>query len=154
MKYDIKEYPHEAFVQESMIRYLTNKGYSKSMDYKGLSEAGVDIRVRHKDYSRFFLIECKGGAIKAKSVSGTESVNFTMGLGQIIQRIHSKTIPTAAKGAYKYGVAYPAHFKEKHLWKLHYNVCRQLNLYVFFVDMDGNVEEYNWQRIKKEYPDD
>ena len=154
MKETTSTYPHESFIQDSIIAYLANKGYSKNVVSKDLHEHGVDIRVCNKNYSRYFLVECKGGAINAKSVTGTESVNFVMGLGQIITRIHSKTIPMAVKGADKYGVAYPAHFKEKHLSKIHWTVCKQLNLHLFFVDKNGDVEEYNWQRIKKEYPDD
>ncbi len=71
-------YPHESFIQDSIVTYLAGKGYSKNVVSKDLHEHGVDVRVCNKNYSRYFLVECKGGAINAKSVTGTESVNFVI----------------------------------------------------------------------------
>lgn len=141
-------YPYEPFIQDSVIKYLADKGYSKNIVSKGLHEHGADIRVCNEKYSRYWLVECKGGSRNAKNTGSADVSNFLVGLAQIITRIHSKTMPTATKGSNKYGVAYPDYFKDKHLKKVHWTVCKQLNLHFFFVDKDGNVEEYNWQRIR------
>lgn len=147
-------YPYEPFIQDSVSKYLAEKGYSKNIISKGLHEHGVDIRVCNENYGRYWLVECKGGARNAKNASSADVSNFLVGLAQIITRIHSKTIPTAIKGSNKYGVAYPDYFKDKHLKKVHWTVCKQLNLYFFFVDKKGNVEEYDWRKMKKEFPDE
>lgn len=53
------------------------------------------------------------------------------------------------KYRYKYGVGYPASFREIVVRRLPYDVCDKLNLYLFFVDEDGTVEEIDWKQLKK-----
>ncbi len=146
-----KRYPYETFIQKMIIAYLEDKGYTKVINASDLREHGVDIKVRNKDYSRYWLIEVKGGSTSnnAKSV---DTNNFVFGLGQIVTRIQSITEPKASAGSNKYGVAYPDYFR-KYLERkrLHWNVCKNLNLTIFLVDKDGVVEEYDWKKIKNEF---
>ena len=146
-------YPYEPFIQAATVKYLASIGYSQNIKAKKLREHGVDIRVKNNKYSRYWLIECKGGPRRAKHPNASAISSFWCGLGQILTRIHSKTQPTGASGSNKYGIAYPDYFKDKFLKKIHWHVCKQLNLYFFFVDPHGHVEMYDWQRIKQEFPD-
>ena len=146
-----KGFPYEQFIQDAMIMYLEGKGYTKVVNASKLWEHGVDIKVRNKDYSRYWIIEVKGGST-SKNARSVDTNNFVFGLGQIVTRIQSITEPKASKGSNKYGVAYPDYFK-KYLERkrLHWNLCKNLNLTIFLVGEDGVVEEYDWKRIKKEF---
>src|SRR3989344_7893203 len=97
----------EKFVQDSIIEYLFRKGWSRNLRSKTEKEHGVDIKVRHNNYSRYWLIEVKGDASKnAKYPRSHREVNFNLALGQIITRM-----PTSGargyKYRYKYGVGFP-----------------------------------------------
>ncbi len=139
----------EGFVQERTIDYLTKNGWSTSLRSKTLREHGVDIKVRNDKFSRYWLIEVKGDASpKAKHPSSHREVNFNLALGQIITRM--KTGGTRSyKYRYKYGVSYPKSFKDVVVRRLPYDVCDKLNLYVFFVDENGEVEMLGWKDLKK-----
>lgn len=138
----------EDFVQEKIIEYLTNNGWSTSLKSKTLKEHGVDIKVRNDKVSRYWLIECKGDASPtAKFPKSHREVNFNLALGQIITRMRSDGA-RGYKYRYKYGVGYPASFREIVLRRLPYDVCDKLNLYVFFVSEDGVVELFDWKKIK------
>lgn len=50
----------ERFVTDAMVRWLARHGWDRGMRVKGLRDKGVDIRVRHNRYPRYFLIETKG----------------------------------------------------------------------------------------------
>lgn len=138
----------ENFVQDKIIDYLTNNGWSKCLKSKSLKEHGVDIKVRNNKVSRYWLIECKGDASPtAKYPKSHREVNFNLALGQIINRM--QTAGTRAyKYRYKYGVGYPSSFKEIVLRRLSYDVCDKLNLYVFFVNEVGKVDLYDWRNIR------
>jgi len=139
----------EYFVQEKIIEYLTQNGWSTSLKSKTLKEHGVDIKVRNNKFSRYFLIECKGDASeKAKYPKSHREVNFNLALGQIITRMQT-TGTRAYKYRYKYGVGYPASFRDVVMRRLPYDVCDKLNLYVFFVDESGSVEMLGWRDLKK-----
>ena len=101
----VNKYPYESFIQESVLNYLNNKNYSKGIAKK-LWEHGVDIKVKHSEYSRYWLVEVKGGS-KSKHANAVDANNFVFGLGQIITRIQSMADPQAKTGSNKYGVAYP-----------------------------------------------
>lgn len=139
----------EDFVQEKVIDYLTSQGWSTSLKAKTLKEHGVDIKVRINKFSRYFLIECKGDASpKAKYPRSHREVHFNLALGQIITRMQTDRA-RGYKYGYKYGVGYPASFKDMVLRRLPYDVCDKLNLYIFFVDDNGQVEQYDWKQIKQ-----
>jgi len=139
----------EDFVQEKIIDHLKSEGWSTSLRAKNLKEHGVDIKVRNDKFSRYWLIECKGDASpKAKYPRSHREVNFNLALGQIITRMQTNGT-RSYKYRYKYGVGYPASFKEIVLRRLSFDVCDKLNLYVFFVQESGEVEQYDWRSIKE-----
>lgn len=139
----------EDFVQEKIIDYLQSQGWSKSLKAKGLKEHGVDIKVRNDKFSRYWLIEVKGDASpKAKYPRSHREVNFNLALGQIITRMKSGGA-RGYKYRYKYGVGYPQSFRSIAVRRLPYDVCDKLNLYLFFVDEEGNVEVLDWKELRK-----
>lgn len=138
----------EDFVQDKIIEYLNQKGWSKSLKSKTLKEHGVDIKVRNDKFARYWLIEVKGDASPtAKYPRSHREVNFNLALGQIITRMGTGR-KRGYKYGYKYGVGYPASFKDIVLRRLPFDVCDKLNLYVFFVDENGEVEMFDWKKIK------
>ena len=143
-------YPYEPFIQKAVLEHLAKNNYSTG-ESRELWEHDVDIKMRNSSYSRYWLIEVKGGS-NSENKRSVETNNFVFGLGQIVTRIQSATNPQAKTGSNKYGVAYPYYFikylKNK---RLHWNLCKNLNLYIFLVNEVGEVEEYNWKRIKDEF---
>jgi len=138
----------EDFVQDKIIEYLNQNGWSKNLKSKTLKEHGVDIKVRNNKFSRYFLIEVKGDASPtAKFPKSHREVNFNLGLGQIITRMGTDR-KRGYKYGYKYGVGYPSSFKDIVLRRLPFDVCDKLNLYVFFADENGEVEMFDWKKIK------
>lgn len=139
----------EPFVQDNIIYYLKKQGWNSSLKSKGLNEIGVDIKVRNNKFSRYWLIEVKGDpSEKVKSPSGSRNSSFNSALGQIVTRMHTNR-KRAYKYGYKYGVGFPSSFRKMVLKKLPYDVCDKLNLYVFFVNSKGEVEELDHRKIKK-----
>ena len=103
-------------------------GRRAKMKAKGLKEHGVDIKVKNDKVSRYWLIEVKGDASpRAKSPSSHREVNFNLGLGQILTRMHTDG-GRGYKYRYKYGVGYPKSFKDKVVRRLPYDICDKLNL--------------------------
>jgi len=138
----------EKFVQDSIIEYLFRKGWSRNLRSKGLDEHGVDIKVRHNNFSRYWLIECKGDASKtAKYPRSHREVCFNLALGQIITRMKSGG-KRGYKYGYKYGVGFTAAFRDLVVRRLPSNVADKLNLYVFLVSEDGKVEMLDWKKLK------
>ncbi|MBI4226175.1 DUF3883 domain-containing protein [Candidatus Roizmanbacteria bacterium] len=138
----------EKFVQDSIITFLTQNGWSKNIRSKTEKEHGVDIKVRNDKFSRYFLIEVKGDAsAKAKYPRSHREVNFNLALGQIITRMQTNGV-RGYKYRYKYGVGYPISFREIVLRRLSYDVCDKLNLYLFFVNHEGAVEMFDWRGVK------
>lgn len=139
----------EDFVQEQIIKHLTSNGWSTSLKAKTLKEHGVDIKVGNDKFSRYWLIEVKGDASPtAKYPKSHREVNFNLAVGQIITRMQT-TGARAYKYRYKYGIGYPASFKDLVMRRLPYDVCDKLNLYVFLVDENGAVEMIGWRDLKK-----
>lgn len=139
----------EGFVQKSLIDYLGQAGWSKSLQGKELWEHGVDIKVRNDKFSRYWLIEVKGDpSLKVKNPSGSMSSSFNSALGQIITRMHRQGA-RGYKYGYKYGIAFPSSFRSMVLRKMPFDVLDKLNLYIFFVDSIGQVEEIDWKTLKK-----
>lgn len=136
----------ESFIQKRIIKYLTEKGY-KLIKPKGLREHGVDIKMKHKTYGRYFLVECKGDpSEKVKSPEGSRNSIMNSAIGQIITRMHTKR--KALYGGYNYGIAFPYSFKKRVLEKIPYYVCNRLRLSIFLVNAKGGVEEYNHRKLK------
>ncbi len=138
----------ENFVQDSVIKYLEVNGWGKSLNSKELWEHGVDIKVRNNKYSRYFLVEAKGDpSSKVKSPQGSMSSSFNSAVGQIITRMH-RDGASMYKYGYKYGIAFPSSFQKMVLKKLPFDVMHKLNLYLFFVNVDGDVEMMDWKVVK------
>ena len=139
----------EDFVQAQIIKHLASNGWSTSLKSKTLKEHGVDIKVRNDKFGRYFLIEVKGDASPtAKNPKSQREVNFNYAVGQIVTRMQT-TGARAYKYRYKYGIGYPASFKDLVVRRLPYDVCDKLNLHVFLVDENGAVEMLGWRDLKK-----
>lgn len=139
----------EDFVQDKIISYLNQNGWSRSLKSKTLKEHGVDIKVRNDKVARYWLIEVKGDASPtAKYPRSHREVNFNLALGQIVTRMITDGV-RGYKYRYKYGIGYPASFRSLVVRRLPYDVCDKLNLYVFFVDMEGSVELLGWRDLRK-----
>ena len=52
------------------------------------------------------------------------------------------------KYGYKYGIAFPISFKKMIFRKIPFDVMDKLNLYLFFIDNKGDVEEIDWKKLK------
>ena len=138
----------EDFVQKSVVEYLKVQGWSTSLRNAELWEQGVDIKVRNDKFSRFWLIEAKGDpSVKVKSPLGSISSSFNSAVGQIITRMHTNG-KRGYKYRYKYGIAFPISFRKMVLRKIPFDVMDKLNLYIFFVDKEGNVEQLSWVQMK------
>lgn len=95
----------EEFVKNSIIKYLSRKEWGTNLQFGSLRERGVDIKVRHNRYSRYFLIECKGQGIGRSS----SEVAFVYSLGQIISRMKSGDTTR-----YYYGLGLPEIYAKMH----------------------------------------
>jgi hypothetical protein len=139
----------EDFVQKSIIKHLELNGWSKSLISKELWEQGVDIKVRNNKFARYWLIEAKGDpSIKVINPSGSQSSSFNSALGQILTRMHRNGV-RGYKYGYKYGIAFPSSFRKMVIRKIPFDVMDKLNLYLFFVDSFGVVEELDWKKLKE-----
>lgn len=138
----------EDFVQRKIIEFLNNQGWSTSLKAKNLKEHGVDIKVRNNKFSRYWLIECKGDASeKAKYPRSHREVHFNLALGQILTRMQSNGT-RGYKYRYKYGVGYPSSFRDLVVRRIPFDVCDKLNLYIFLVNEQGEVELLDWKLLK------
>lgn len=130
----------EEFVKNSIIKYLSRKEWGTNLHFDSLRDRGVDIKVRHNRYSRYFLIECKGQGVGR----GSSEVAFVYSLGQIISRMKS-----GGTTRYYYGLGLPEKSAKIALRRLPWQVAKKLLLYVFSVDEKGNVKQNSWQELKK-----
>jgi hypothetical protein len=139
----------EDFVQKRLITYLEKQGWSKSLQSAELWEHGVDIKVRNNKFSRYWLIEAKGDPSESvKSPGGSRSSSLNSALGQILTRMH-RNGKRVYKYGYKYGIALPHSFRGMAIKKIPFDVMDKLNLFIFFVDSRGVVEEIDWKTMKK-----
>ncbi len=138
----------ERFVQESIVEYLSRKGWSRNLRSKSEKEHGVDIKVRNNKFSRYWLVEVKGDASKtAKYPRSHREVNFNLAIGQIITRMKWDGKPGYKYGP-KYGVGFPESFEDLVRRRLPHDVCYKLNLHVFLVSEKGKVKYYSWKNLK------
>lgn len=125
----------EQFVKEAIIKYLSANGWGH-FQFGGLHEHGVDIRARHFKYTRYYLIEAKGGQ--------ASEVSFVFGLGQIITRMN-----ITKSTRYYYGLGLPEIAAKIALRRLPWQIAKKLYLIVLSVNADEEVEEYDWTSLKK-----
>lgn len=128
----------EEFVKRCVIKFLTNEGWSRNLDYDDLHVHGVDIKVTHSKYHRTFFIEAKGGSTGR---SGAE-VAFVYSLGQIVTRMKS------LKARYYFGIALPKKSAEIAIRRIPYQFAIAACLQVLSVDDSGKVVWYKPLDIK------
>ena len=137
----------ELFVQKCVRRHLLKSGFGIDLAHTELHEHGVDIKVKHQNYGRYYLVEAKGDPTpQVKSPEGWRSSAMNSALGQIITRMHTKR--KHGKYGYNYGIAFPSSFKKRVLGKIPYYVCKALRLNIFLVSRNGKVDEYTNRQLK------
>ena len=132
----------ERFVRRAVIKHLRKKGFKLNLEERETKEHGVDIRVRHYKYSRYFFVEVKGEpSANVKHPSSRREVDFLNALGQIVSRMRSKS-------KYWYGLAFPYTFKDKVIRRLPKEICKKLRIKVLLVNKEGKIEELTWRDFK------
>ena len=146
MENRIKKSITEEFVERAIIKYLSQNEWGTNLQFGGLREKGVDIKVRHNRYSRYFLIECKGEgkSLNDKSNNSHKEVAFVYSLGQVITRMKIN-----GSTRYYFGLGLPESSAKIALRRLPWQVAKKLLLYIFSVDKSGKVKQYSWQDLKK-----
>lgn len=129
----------EKFVKQAIIKWLYRNGWGRNLEVGELRDKGVDIRVRNNRFSRYFIIETKGGS---KIRQGYE-VAFIYSLGQIITRMK-----IGASTRYYYGLGLPEISARIAIRRVPWQVAKKLLLYVFSVDKKGKVKQYSWKNLK------
>lgn len=129
----------EEFVKRSIIKWLSQNEWGTNLEFGGLQDKGVDIKVRHNRYSRYFLIEAKGEG----KIRQADEVAFVYSLGQIITRMKS-----GGSTRNYYALGLPEVSAKIALRRIPWQVAKKLLLYIFAVDKKGKVTQYSWQDIK------
>lgn len=132
----------ERHVRRAIRDYLFRTGWGRNYQETETHERGVDIRVRHNTYARYFLIETKGES-SAKSAKSQRETAFVYSLGQIITRMQ------APRARYYYGLGLPTSSARIAVRRIPWQVAKQLLLYVFSVDTRGKVTRYSWKEMKE-----
>ncbi len=150
----------EEFVVEKIKEFLINKRngnwHEDKITQSKTHGHGVDIKlVGGKRNSEYFLIECKGKSY-SKSANSVNKEGWLNALGQIITRMDtSRTIKTGIKKgepnrAYKYGLGLCEIGAKVALKRIPKKIAKTLNLYIFSVDDNGNVEMFTPSQFVKE----
>lgn len=135
----------EKFVKKAIIKWLFRNGWGRNLEVGELRDRGVDIKVRHNNYSRYFLIETKGmGSKNIKAPAARREVIFINSLGQIITRMK-----TSGSTRYYYGLGLPELSTKIAVRRLPWQIAKKLLLYIFSVSREGRVKQYSWQDLKK-----
>jgi len=129
----------EKFVKQSIINWLFRNGWGRNLRVGELRDKGVDIKVRHNKYSRYFLIETKGEG----KIRQADEVAFVYSLGQIITRMK-----TGGSTRYYYALGLPITSAKIAIRRLPWQVAKKLLLHIFSVDRKGKVGLYDWKKIK------
>ncbi|MFA6355566.1 MAG: hypothetical protein WCY23_00490 [Candidatus Omnitrophota bacterium] len=133
----------ERFVRRSIINYLARKGWDRGLREKETAEHGVDIKVRHNRYSRYFFIETKGEST-SKSAKSVRETAFVYSLGQIITRMKT------GNARYYYGIGLPEPAAKIAIRRIPWQVAKKLLLYIFSVNHTGKVRQHSWQDLRKQ----
>ena len=133
---------NEVFVKRAVISWLSRQGYSRNLKEKELHEHGIDIKVRHNKYPRYFIVEVKGepDAKKVKYPNSRREVDFIYVMGQIVTRM-------SYRAKYKYGIGLPESYSKKVIIRLSPILLKKLNLSVLLVNNQGKVREINWKKL-------
>lgn len=138
------KYLDEKKVRRAVIAWLSRHGWNSHLHEKETDEHGVDIRVRHHKYNRWFLVEAKGDPDPAKSkYPGSQRESYFLSiLGQILTRMSPSSL-------YWYGIALPDTFRSLVVRRIPWEVCKKLRLKVFLVDPKEKVKEITWKELKQ-----
>lgn len=131
----------ERHVRRAIRDYLSRNGWDRNCRERETHEPGVDLKVRHNDYSRYFLIETKGES-SAKSAKSMNETAFVYSLGQIITRMN------VGKARYYYGLGLPSSSARIAVRRIPWQVAKRLLLYVFSVDPNEKVKMFDWKGMK------
>jgi len=131
----------ERDVRRAIRVYLSRHGWSRNCQEKETHETGVDLKVRHNDYPRYFFIETKGES-SAKSARSMSETAFVYSLGQIVTRMN------VGKARYYYGLGLPVSSARIAVRRIPWQVAKKLLLYVFSVDSNEKVKMYSWKEMK------
>jgi len=134
----------EKFVIERIKKHLEPRW--KVISEKDLHEKGCDLVLRdefNRHKARRFLIECKGKSYSKFHRAVSETI-WLFALGQLVTRMR-----VVARHAYKYGLGLPKISADKALRRIPWQIARELCLYVFSVDDNGNVYEYSPKDFKR-----
>lgn len=136
----------EGFVKQQVVKWLTSNRWGH-IDYKQEAEHGVDIKARHVDYPRYYLIEAKGDPDprEVKNPQANRDVRFMLALGQILSRMNTDAY-------YYYGIAVPKSYESLVYGRVPWQVCRRLNLRFLMVGSDGRVDELGWKDVRQGRP--
>jgi hypothetical protein len=137
----MKKLISEKFVRRAVRDWLFRNGWGRNYIEKETHEQGVDIKVCHNKYSRYFFIETKGES-SAKSANSQRETAFVYSLGQIITRIK------VGNARYYYALGLPTSSAAIAIRRIPWQVARKLLLFVFSVDSVGKVKRYAWQDLK------
>jgi len=136
---------NEKFVRRAVITWLGRNGYGRNLKEKETHEHGIDIKVRHNKYPRYFIVEVKGEPnIKTvKYPHSRREVDFIYVMGQIVTRMKYKA-------RYRYAIGLPESFSDKIVRRLSPILLKKLDLIVLLVSDTGKVREINWRKLKTE----
>jgi len=134
---------NEKFVRRAVIKWLSRKGYNLGLRERETNEHGIDIKVRHHKYPRYFLVEVKGDpdTKKVKYPHSRREVSFVYVIGQIVLRMRYKA-------KYKYAIGLPISYSDKVFRRLTPILLKKLNLSVLLVNNEGKVKEITWKNLK------
>jgi hypothetical protein len=133
----------EKFIRRSAIIWLGRNGYGRNLREKETHEHGIDIKVRHNKYPRYFIVEVKGDSDikKIKNPHSRREVYFIGVLGQIITRMKYKA-------RYRYAIALPESYSDKVFRRLSPILMKKLDLSVLLVNKEGKTREINWRTLE------
>jgi hypothetical protein len=131
----------EEFVKTNVIKFLTNKGWSKNLQFGSLKTRGVDVKVTNSKYSRPFLLEAKGASGTPSSYENA----FIHSLGQITTRM------IGPQARYYYGLALPKESAEIALRRVSRKFAIAMCLHVLSVEDDGKVKLFQPKDFKKSH---
>lgn len=133
---------NERFFRRAIINYLARRGWDRGLREKETAEHGVDIKVRHNKYSRYFFIETKGES-NSKSAKSAREVAFVYSLGQIITRMKT------GAARYYYGLGLPEAIAKIAMRRIPWQIAKKLLLYIFSVNAQGRVKQYSWLDLRQ-----
>ena len=134
----------EKFVKQAIIKWLFRNGWGRNLQAGELHDKGVDIKVRHNNYARYFVIEVKGeGTANSRSRNSQKETHFVYGLGQLVTRMKT------GNARYYYGLGLPESSAKIAIRRLPWQVAKKLLIFVFSVDVLGKVKQCTWQNLRK-----